>query len=94
MYKIYVSYDMREGKEEDCQRYFSQVLGPTLNRNGATVAEVWYTIWGNSPQFQSGSVVGSQAELRRLLSSTKWREVLSGLEPLVTNLNIRTVRAR
>ncbi len=94
MYKIYVSYDMQAGKEEDCQRYFSQVMGPTLTRYGATVAEVWYTIWGQVPQFQSSSLIDTEEEMSRLLLSKKWQETLVGLEPLVTNLEIRTVRSR
>lgn len=92
MYKLYVSYNMKDGKEEDCQRYFSQVLGPTLTRFGANVAEVWYTIWGDSPQIQSGSILDTEEELHRLLTSKKWREVLDGMEPLVDDLNVRMVR--
>ena len=93
MYKIYVSYDMLNGKEDDCQRYFAQVLGPTMTRYGANVGEVWYTIWGQVPQFQSGSIVETEEKLHRLLSSSKWQEALDGLEPLVTNLKVRAVRA-
>jgi hypothetical protein len=92
MYKLYVSYNMKDGKEEDCQRYFSQVLGPTMTRFGANVAEVWYTIWGDVPQVQSGSILDTEEELQRLVNSTKWQEALEGIEPLVDDLNVRTVR--
>ena len=92
MYKLYVSYTMRDGKEEDCQRYFSQVLGPTLTRFGANVAEVWYTIWGDVPQIQSGSILDTEDEVQRLLASKKWQEALDGMDPLVTDLNVRMVR--
>ncbi len=94
MYKIYVSYDMQDGKEEDCQRYFSQVLGPTLVRFGANVADVWYTVWGDSPQIQSGSVIDTEEEVQRLLASKRWHETLAGLDPLVNNLTVRAVRVQ
>lgn len=55
MYKIYVSYDMQAGKEEDCQRYFAQVLGPTLVRFGANVADARTRFGVNLPKSRAAA---------------------------------------
>ena len=50
MYKVLISYDMQKGKEQECQDYLVNKLAPGLARMGFQFADVWYTVWGNSPR--------------------------------------------
>ena len=44
MVKVLLSYDMREGHEEDCQRYVVQTLAPGLAQLGLRITDAWYTL--------------------------------------------------
>lgn len=91
MYKMVISYDMKDGKEEECQRYFAQTLAPALNESDMQVAEVWYTIWGSSPQILSGVLVDTLEDARHFLKSDQWGEILGEFGSMATNLKIRLV---
>lgn len=93
MVKVLISYDMREGREEECQRYVMQTLGPGLAQLGLRITDAWYTLWGNAPQIMGGGVLESEAEAARLLHSEEWRHLIDGLRPLVDNFRIRVIEA-
>jgi len=92
MVKVMISYDMAEGKEQECQEYLAKEVAPLLNRMGFDVTDVWYTIWGNSPQVRGGGEVASLNDARRIFFSNEWREVENALEPLTENLKVRVFK--
>ena len=67
MVKVLISYDMREGREEECQRYVMQTLGPGMAQLGLRITDAWYTLWGNAPQIMGGGVVDSQEAASRMI---------------------------
>ena len=89
---LMISYDMQEGKEQECQEYLANRVAPTLSGLGFQVADVWYTVWGNSPQILGGGEVESLGEARRIFQSDEWREVEDKLNDLVENLKVRVVQ--
>ncbi len=93
MVKILLSYDMRRGKEEACQRYVMQTLAPGLARLGLRITDAWYTLWGDAPQILGGGIVSDLEKAREITQSGEWRELVAGLEPYVENFQVRAVKA-
>ena len=57
MVKVLISYDMQQGKEQECQDYLVNKMAPALARMGFQFSDVWYTIWGESPEILGGGEV-------------------------------------
>ena len=93
MVKVLLSYDMREGHEEDCQRYVVQTLAPGLAKMGLRITDAWYTLWGQAPQILGGGLLENREDAARLLRSQEWQELIDGLDPFVENFNVRVVDA-
>ena len=94
MVKVLFSYDMVEGREEDCQRYVMQTLAPGLARLGLRISDAWYTLWGeDAPQILGGGVLEDEEEAVQVLNSSEWETLIDGLEPFVENFSVRVVEA-
>jgi hypothetical protein len=93
MVKVLISYDMVEGKEEECQRYVSQTLGPGLSKMGLRLTDAWYTLWGKAPQILGGGALESAEQARQIIGSSEWDELIGGLLPYVENFAVRVVKA-
>lgn len=93
MVKVLLSYDMQEGREEECQRYVMQTLAPGLSRLGLRITDAWYTLWGDAPQILGGGVVESLEQANEILNSSDWDELIEGLDPFVENFEVRVVSA-
>jgi hypothetical protein len=94
MVKILFSYDMMQGREEECQRYVMQTLAPGLARLGLPISDAWYTLWGeHTPQILGGGLMEDQKDAARLIHSSEWETLIEGLEPFVENFRVRVVEA-
>jgi hypothetical protein len=94
MYKVLISYDMQAGKEQECQEYLINKLAPGLARMGFRIADVWYTIWGRSPQILSGGMVEELEQVQRIFLSDSWRQLAQGMRSLTDNFEVRVVKSR
>ena len=93
MYKILISYDMQKGKEQECQEYLVNKLAPGLARMGFQFSDVWYTVWGSSPEILGGGEVESLEKARTIFNSNTWERLARGMDGLSENLKVRVVRA-
>lgn len=92
-YRLIITFDELEGQDGASQRFFSQTIAPLFNDEKALyVGEVWWTLWGNRPQFLGGIIVESLETLRELLNSSQWETVMDEFKALVRNLEIKLVR--
>ena len=91
MIKVLISYDMRDGQEQECQEFVINKVAPALAKLGFNVSDVWFTVWGKSPQILSGGEVDDMTEVRRIFLSTEWSELVEKLESLTENLRVRIV---
>ena len=89
MVKVKISYDMREGMEQECQEYLVNRMAPVLSDLGFVVTDVWYTIWGSSPQILGGGELETMDEARRVFGSDEWTEVSEKLETMTDNFQLR-----
>ena len=94
MVKVMISYDMQKGKEQECQEYLVNKLAPGLGRLGFRFSDVWYTIYGESPQILGGGEVRDISQAQEIFRSDSWEKMLSDLQPLTENFKIRVVRGR
>lgn len=90
--KIKISYDMREGREQDCQDYLVNKLAPGLAKLGLRITDVWYTVWGSSPQITSGGEVEDMEKARAIFESREWARLAEGMEDLTNNFRVQIVR--
>ena len=93
MLKVVISYDMQEGREQDCQEYLVNKLAPGLARLGFQMSDVWYTVWGQSPQITSGGEIDDVGQARGIFLSPDWERLAEGMEELTSNFQVRLVRS-
>ena len=93
MFKVMISYDMREGREQESQDYLVNKLAPGLAKLGFRVTEVLYTVWGAPPQITSGGRVESLDQARAIFLSPEWERLAAGMEELTNNFQVRVVRS-
>jgi hypothetical protein len=94
MLKVKISYDMREGREQECQDYLVNKLAPGLAKLGVRVSDVWYTVWGSSPQITSGGEVEDLEKVRNIFSSRDWERLAEGMQELTTNFKVQVTRGK
>ena len=92
MYKVLISYDMQKGKEQECQDYLVNKLAPGLARMGFQFADVWYTVWGSSPEITGGGEIESLEKARSIFNSSTWDRLAQGMNGLTDNFRVRVVR--
>ena len=61
---------------------------------GAPVSDVWYTIWGESPQILGGGEVRDLSQAQEIFQSDNWDQMVTDLEPLTENFKLRVVQGR
>lgn len=94
MVKVLISYDMQQGKEQECQDYLVNKMAPALARMGFQFSDVWYTIWGDSPEILGGGEVESLDKARSIFESSHWEKLAAGMEPITENFKVRVVQPR
>ena len=82
MLKVLITYNMQEGREQECQEYLVNKLAPGLAKLGLRVSDVWYTVWGNSPQITSGAEVEDIDTVRDIFLSSEWEKLAAGMEEM------------
>jgi hypothetical protein len=94
MLKVKISYDMREGHEQEAQEYLVNKLAPGLAKLGVRVSDVWYTVWGSSPQITSGGEIDDLDRVRTIFASREWGKLAEGMQELTTNFRVQVTRGR
>lgn len=92
--KVLISYDMQKGKEQECQEYLVNKLAPGLGRLGFRFSDVWYTIWGDSPQILGGGEVNTLQQAQEIFRSDVWEQMAGDMASLTENFKLRVVDGR
>lgn len=92
MLKVLITYNMQEGREQECQEYLVNKLAPGLAKLGLRVSDVWYTVWGNSPQITSGAEVEDIDTVRDIFLSSEWEKLAAGMEEMTSDFRVKLVR--
>jgi hypothetical protein len=91
--KVVISYDMNEGREQEAQDYLVNKLAPGLAKLGFRVSDVWYTVWGSSPQITSGGEVETVEKAQDIFYSKEWKKLEAGMGELTRNFKVRLVKS-
>ena len=92
MLKVKITYDMRQGHEQECQDYLVNKLAPGLAKLGLRITDVWYTVWGSSPQITSGGELESLDRARDIFESSEWDKLAAGMRDLTENFRVKVVQ--
>lgn len=92
MLKVTISYDMLAGREQECQEFLINKFAPTMSRMGFNISEVWFTVWGNSPQVLSGGYIDEMEEAKKIFLSKEWKKMASVMEGLCQNFKVTFVK--
>ncbi|MEM7538072.1 MAG: hypothetical protein AAF639_38240 [Chloroflexota bacterium] len=91
MLKVTISYDMQDGKEQECQEYLVNKLAPGLSKLGFNITDVWFTVWGNSPQILSNGALENEEQARKIFLSRDWERISKGMEKYARNFKVSFV---
>ena len=94
LYKLIITFDARDGEAGAGQRFFAQNIAPLVQGHGRVyVGEIWWTMWGEIPQFLGGIIAeGSADALRELVRTDRWQKLWEEFQSLVDNLSLKLVQ--
>ena len=58
-----------------------------------TVSDVWYTVWGDSPQITGGGEVEDLEQAKNIFLSSDWQNLADGMEDITMNFQVRVIRS-
>jgi hypothetical protein len=93
MYKLLMSWDLLPEKHPEYIEFLTKELAPALVDLGIRPTEVWYAIYGGSPQVRAGGVAEDLETLEQILLSNEWRELEKKLRSYVTHFRRKIVVA-
>ena len=92
MIKLLMSWDIKQGQENDFFEFIMREFAPGIMKMGLKTTEVWYTIYGDGPQMQTEAVTEDLETMRRIIGSSEWEKLHSKLLRYVTNFRQKVVR--
>jgi hypothetical protein len=93
MVKLLMSWDIKAGREQSYFEFVVREFAPGLMRLGLQPTEVWYTVYGKSPQILTGAVTADLEAMREILNGGDWRELRDRLLEYVANFSHKVVQA-
>jgi len=93
MYKLLMTWDIRQGKESEYFEYVTQEFAPRLIKLGIQPTEAWYTVYGKAPQILAGFVAEERSTIEQLIAGDEWKSLHERLLGFVLNYNHKIVQA-
>jgi hypothetical protein len=92
MVKVLISYDMQQGKEQECQEYLVNKVAPALRADGFSVLRSLVHGLGQFSRNFGGGEVESLDKARTIFQSKTWETLAEGLGALTDNFKLRIVQ--
>ena len=93
MFKLLMTWNIRQGQEDEYFEFVIREFGPGLIKLGVRPTDAWYTQYGDRPQILTGGVTEDLESLKRVLVSDEWRKLKEKLLTYVTDFNQKIIRA-
>ena len=93
MFKLLMSWDLLPEKQAEYVEFLTQEFAPSLIHMGIRPTDVWYAIYGPSPQVRAGGATEDLETLEEILLSDGWKELEEKLLTYVTNYRRKIVEA-
>lgn len=93
MIKLLMSWDIIEGKESEYSDFIVHDFIPRCKRLGLMGMQFWYTSFGECEQIQASGKAPTIDQMRTILSSEEWANLVSQLDDYVTEFNMKVIQA-
>ena len=93
MIKLLMSWDIKEGREQQYFEFVVREFAPGLIRLGLQPTEAWYTIYGEGPQILTGGITDDVDAMRKFLESDDWHSLQEKLLGFVANYQQKVILA-
>lgn len=92
--KLLMSWNILPGREQEYFEFVVREFIPEIQQLGLEPTEAWVTVYGDHPQILAAAETDKPGELRNLMVSKEWNDLISRLRDYVINLKFKTVIAR
>ena len=92
--KLLMNWDILPGREQEYFEFIVRDFIPKLQKLGLEPSDAWLTMYGNQPQIATEVQMNSLADLKSILQSTEWQELIASLMEFVANYRHKIVPAR
>ncbi len=93
MLKLLMTWNIREGLEDEYFEFVMQGFGPGMLELGIQPTDAWYTAYGDHPQILTGGIAKDWENMQKALASEKWRRLKEELMVYVKDYEEKVVHA-
>ena len=93
MFKLLMSWDLRPEKQAEYVEFLTREFAPSLMHLGIQPTDVWFAVYGPSPQVRAGGATEDLETLEQILLSDDWKELERRLLGYVTHYRRKIVVA-
>ncbi len=93
MMKLLLSWDIKQGRDQEYFEFMVREFAPGINRMGLTPTEAWLAVYGEGPQIMMEAVGDNIAAVRNMLDDPEWTVLHDKLMEFVENYDYKIVRA-
>lgn len=91
--KLLMQWDIIEGKETEYSDFIVHDFIPRCKRLGLEGMQFWYTSFGECEQIQASGKSPTIDQMKIILASEEWSNLVSRLNDYVTEFNLKVIRA-
>ena len=88
-----MSWDIRQETESEYFEFLVHEFIPGLNNLGVLEIQVWYTQYGECEQKLASGITKTLDDMKRILSSSEWAQLIAKLEGYVSDFNKKVIPA-
>ncbi|NLN70992.1 MAG: hypothetical protein GX142_09490 [Chloroflexi bacterium] len=87
--KVIMSWDIKEGQEQEYFEFVVRSFMPGVQKLGLALSDAWVTIYGEQPQILVGAVVPGFEKAQKIINSEAWQELNHHLLDYVKNYQLK-----
>jgi hypothetical protein len=93
MIKLIMTWNVREGKENEYLEFLTRDFAKALLEMGLQPTDAWYAVWGQGPQALAGGVTDDLEAMEKALASDAWRSLQEKLAGIAVDFEHKVVKA-
>ena len=94
MVKLIMTWNIRDGKEQEYMGFLTREFTKSLLNMGIQPSDAWYAMWGKGPQVLAGGEADARETMEAILASDEWNEFQEKLQELVVDFQSKVVEAK
>jgi hypothetical protein len=94
MFRVIMTWDIQENKEQDYIDFAIHELNPTLGALGLQLTDVWYTLHGSGPEMILSGLMTRREDALGLIRSRDWLQLRRRLSEFVEDVRVKVVKAQ